>query len=103
MLKDSYSTQQKDLEDSFKSQEITAAQYYARQLASDAESLQQREEIRAEAQARFDAEMSKRVAITQARPESKAKSTALHALRTEAETFTSEQEAAPKKPINSME
>ena len=102
MLKDSYSTQQKDLEDSFKAQEITAAQYYARQLASDAESLQQREQIRAEAQARFDAEMAKRVAVTQTRPESKAKSTALADLENEAKNFAAAQEAARQKDINSM-
>ena len=102
MLKDSYSTQQKDLEDSFKAQEITAAQYYARQLASDAESLQQREQIRAKAQARFDSEMAKRVAVTQARPESKAKSTALADLENEAKNFAAAQDAARQKDINSM-
>lgn len=102
ILKESYSTQQKDLEDSFKAQEITAAQYYARQLASDAESLQQREQVRAEAQARFDAEMAKRVAVTQARPESKAKSTALKDLENEAKNFADAQEAARQKDINAM-
>lgn len=102
MLQDSYNAQKQTIEDVYKAQEISAAQYYARQITNDEDSLREREKVRAEAQARFDVEMAKRVAETQARPASEARTTALKDLRSEAENFAEAQKTARQKDRNAL-
>jgi phage-related minor tail protein len=87
MIQDSYSTQQKSIEDAYKNQEISAAQFYSRQLANDEKALSDSEKVRAEAQARFDVEMAKRVAETKARPAGNDRTTALRDLAAESQNF----------------